>query len=484
MPLMTSEQYVESLRKMDRNIWFQGKKIEDPINDPLLAPSRHCLEATYDMALMPEYEELMTATSQFTGHKINRFNNIHRDAEDLNKKVKLQRLMGRVTGSCFQRCVIMDMANAFYSTTYEIDEKYGTSYFERFKKYIIRCQDEDLIVAGALTDPKGDRSAKIGGEEQDKDMYLHVVERREDGVIVNGAKAHLTGITNAHEVVVLPTQAMRTGQEDYAIAFSIPLDTPGITMIIGRQSCDTRKYEAGAEIDLGNAKYGGVEALTIFDHVFVPNENIYLNGEVDFAGMLVERFAGYHRNSYGGCKSGVGDVVIGAAALIAEYNGTEKASHVKDKLVEMTQLNEQLYSAGIASSCEGWQTKAGNYMVDLLLANVCKLNVTRYPYEIVRLMEDIAGGIMVTAPSEADLKSEVVGKYVRKYLVGHGVDAENRLRALRLCENLALGTAAVGYRTESMHGAGSPQAQKVMITRQGSFDQKKTLAKKIAGIKE
>lgn len=483
MPLMTSEQYVESLRKMNRSIYFQGKKIEDPINHPILIPSRKCLEESYNMALMPEYEDLMTATSQFTGHKINRFNNIHRDRDDLIKKVKLQRLMGQRTGSCFQRCVIMDMANAFYSTTYEIDEAHGTNYFERFKEFIIRCQDEDLIIAGALTDVKGDRSAKIGSDDQDNDLYLHVVERRDDGVVVNGAKAHLTGITNSHEVVVLPTQAMKPGQEDYAIAFHIPLDAPGITMIVGRQSCDTRKMEPDADIDLGNATYGGIEALTIFDHVFVPKENIFMDGEVEFAGMLVERFAGYHRNSYGGCKTGVGDVAIGAASLIAQYNGTENASHIKDKLVEMTQLNEQLYAAGIASSAEGWQTKAGNYMVDMLLANVCKLNVTRYPYEIVRLMEDIAGGIMVTAPSEADLKSDAIGHYVEKYMVGRGVNAEDRLRILRLCENLALGTSAVGYRTESMHGAGSPQAQKIMITRLGNFENKKRLAKRIGGVK-
>jgi len=484
MALMTGEQYVESIRKMNRTIYFQGEKIENPVDHPLLRPSMNCLIESYEMALNPEYEDLMTATSQFTGHKINRFNNIHRDKEDLNKKVKLQRLMGQRTAACFQRCVIMDMANAFYSTTYEIDQKCGTNYFERFKKYIIRCQDEDLIVAGALTDPKGDRSVKIGGPEQDEDLYLRVVERRPDGVVVRGAKCHLTGATNAHEVVVLPTQALRKGQEDYAIAFNIPLDAPGITMIVGRQSCDTRKLEKGADIDLGNAKYGGVEALTIFDDVFVPNENIFLNGEVEFAGMLVERFACYHRNSYGGCKVGVGDVVIGTAALIAQYNGTEKASHVKDKLIEMTQLNEQLYCAGIASSAEGYPTAAGNYMVDLLLANVCKLNVTRYPYEIVRLMEDIAGGIMVTAPSEADLRSPEVGKYVEKYLVGKDVNAENRLRCLRLCENIALGTAAVGYRTESMHGAGSPQAQKVFIARAANFEGKKALAKRIAGIKD
>jgi len=483
MPLMTSKQYVESIRNMNSTIYFQGEKIKNPVDHPVLRPSMNCLIESYDMAFMPEYEDLMTTTSHLTGEKINRFNHVHQSKEDLIKKVKLQRLMGQRTASCFQRCVIMDCANAFYSTTYEIDQKYGTDYFEKFKKFLIRVQNEDLIIAGALTDPKGDRSQPIGGDGQDKDLYLHVVERRADGVVVNGAKAHLTGITNAHEVVVLPTQALKPGQEDYAIAFTIPLDAPGVTMIIGRQSCDTRKLEEGADIDLGNAKYGGIEALTVFDHVFIPNERIFLNGEVDFAGVLVERFAGYHRNSYGGCKVGVGDVVVGLASLLAEYNGTERASHIKDKLIEMTQLNEQLYCAGIASSAEGYEMPAGNYMVDLLLANVCKLNVTRYPYEIVRLMEDIAGGIMVTAPSEADLKSTDVGGYVKKYLVGHGVDAENRLRALRLCENLSLGTAAVGYRTESMHGAGSPQAQKVFIARQANFEGKKALAKRIAGIK-
>lgn len=482
MTLKTSEQYIESIRSMKRNIYFQGEKIEDSVDNPIIRPSMNCLIETYDMALMPEYEDLMITTSHLTGHKINRFNHIHQSKEDLIKKVKMQRLMGQRTGSCFQRCVIMDAANAFYSTTYEIDQNYGTKYFDRFKEFLIRVQEDDLIVGGALTDPKADRS-KGPLQQEDPDIFLHVVERRPDGVVVNGAKAHLTGITNAHEVIVLPTMAMKPGDEDYAIAFAIQLDAPGITMIVGRQSCDTRKLE-GTTIDLGNAKYGGIEALTVFDHVFVPNERIFLNGETDFAGALVERFAGYHRNSYGGCKTGVGDVAIGVTSLIAQYNGIENASHVKDKLIEMTQLNEQLYCAGIASSAEGNKMPAGNYMVDLLLANVCKLNVTRYPYEIVRLMEDIAGGIMVTAPSEKDFRSKEVGHYIEKYLVGNGVDAETRLKALRLIENLSLGTAAVGYRTESMHGAGSPQAQKVMIARQGNFEGKKAIAKRIAGIKK
>ncbi len=271
---------------------------------------------------------------------------------------------------------------------------------------------------------------------------------------------------------------------DYAVSFAVPLDAPGLFLIVGRQSCDTRKLE-NTEMDVGNAEFGGVEALTVFDNVFVPNDRIFLNGETEFTGMLVERFAGYHRQSYGGCKVGVGDVLIGAAAVAADYNGAAKASHIKDKLIEMTHLNETLYCCGIACSSEGHPTKSGNYMIDLLLANVCKQNVTRFPYEITRLAEDIAGGLVVTAPSEADLRDPKIGPYVDKYFKGVGtVSTENRLRILRLIENLCLGTAAVGYRTESMHGAGSPQAQRIMISRQGNLAHKKELAKKIAHISE
>ena len=207
--------------------------------------------------------------------------------------------------------------------------------------------------------------------------------------------------------------------------------------------------------------------------------------EYDFAGMMVERFAGYHRQSYGGCKVGVGDVLIGAAALATEYNGTTKANHIKEKLIEMIHLNETLYACGIACSSEGNPTQAGNYQIDLLLANVCKQNVTRMPYEIARLAEDIAGGLMVTMPSEQDLHHPEIGVYVKKYLQGAcGKDTENRMRILRLIENITLGTAAVGYRTESMHGAGSPQAQRIMISRQGNIEGKKELAKVIAKIDE
>jgi 4-hydroxybutyryl-CoA dehydratase/vinylacetyl-CoA-Delta-isomerase len=234
---------------------------------------------------------------------------------------------------------------------------------------------------------------------------------------------------------------------------------------------------------VGNRQFGGHEALMIFDNLFVPWEHVFMCGEYEFSGALVERFAGYHRQSYGGCKVGVGDVLIGAAALAADYNGASRASHVRDKLIEMIHLNETLYACGIACSAEGRETASGNYLIDLLLANVCKQNVTRFPYELARLAEDIAGGLMVTMPSEKDFRNPEIGKYIDKYLRGvASVPTEHRMRIMRLIENITLGTAAVGYRTESMHGAGSPQAQRIMISRQGNLEHKKELARAIAGI--
>ncbi len=481
MSMMTGEEYLESIRKMKMQIYLLGERIETPVGNPILMPSLNSVKMTYDLAQEQEYRPLMTAISHLDGSTINRFTHIHQSCEDLIAKVKMQRLLGQKTASCFQRCVGMDAINAVYTVSYETDLKYGTNYHKNFLDYLLYCQKNDLTIDGAMTDPKADRSLSPT-LQPDPDVFLHVVERTDEGVVVCGAKCHQTGACNSHEILVMPTISMEPDAKDYAIAFSVPTDTPGVIMVIGRQSCDTRKTE-NVPADTGNPVYGGVEALTVFDHVFVPNSRIFLNGETESAGSLVERFAGYHRQSYGGCKAGVGDVLIGAAALAADYNGVSKASHIKDKLIEMTQLNETIYSCGIACSCQGAQTCAGNYFVDLLLANVCKQNVTRYPYEIARLAQDIAGGIMVTAPSQKDLENPVTAPYIEKYLAGaQGIPAKTRLKLLRLIENLTLGTAAVGYLTESMHGAGSPQAQRIVIGRQSDMGAKKELAKKIAGI--
>lgn len=489
--LMTKEQYIESLRQMKTRVYMFGEQVENWVDHPIIRPSIECVGMTYELASDPEYADLCTAKSSYTGETVNRFTHLHQSTDDLIKKVKMLRLLGQKTASCFQRCVGMDAFNAMFSTTYELDKKHGTNYHENFNNFLKMVQENDYVVDGAMTDPKGDRGLAPSAQK-DPDLFLHIVERREDGIVVRGAKAHQTGCVNSHWHIVMPTQAMREDDADYAVAFATPTDAEGIYMIYGRQSCDTRKLEDGADVDLGNAVFGGQEALVVFDNVFIPNEYVFMAGEYDFSNMIVERFAGYHRQSYGGCKVGVGDVLIGAAALAAEYNGAQKASHVKDKLIEMVHLNETLYCCGIACSAEGQATEAGNYQIDLLLANVCKQNVTRFPYDITRLAEDIAGGLMVTMPAESDFNSdlvvgnagETVGEICNKYFVGSpACTTEERMRVLRLIENMCLGTAAVGYRTESLHGAGSPQAQRIMIARQGNLEAKKALAKNIAGIK-
>ena len=483
MALKTPEQYEESLRKMNFKIYLMGELTNNPVDNPIIRPSMNSVKMTYALAQDPQHEDLMTTKSHLTGEKINRFNTLHQSTEDLVKKVKMQRLLGQQTASCFQRCVGMDAMNAVDSTTFEMDRKLGTKYHERFTKFLKMVQDNDLTVDGAMTDTKGDRGL-APHQQADPDLFVHVVEKNDKGIVVRGAKAHQTGAVNSHWILVMPTIAMGKDDADYAVSFVCPADVAGVYYIYGRQSCDTRKLEGGT-IDVGNAKFGGHEALMIFDNLFIPWENVLMCGEYEFSAMLVERFAGYHRQSYGGCKVGVGDVLIGAAALASEYNGVAKASHIKDKLIEMTHLNETLYSCGIACSSQGHKTASGTYLIDLLLANVCKQNVTRFPYEIARLAEDIAGGLMVTMPSERDLKHSEIGKVLEKYLKGTAnVSSEDRCRIMRLVENITLGTAAVGYRTESMHGAGSPQAQRIMIARQGNLEQKKKMAKKIAGIKE
>jgi 4-hydroxybutyryl-CoA dehydratase/vinylacetyl-CoA-Delta-isomerase len=277
----------------------------------------------------------------------------------------------------------------------------------------------------------------------------------------------------------MPTIRLGDADRDYAIVGAVPVDAEGITYVYGRQSCDTRSMEEG-DLDSGNARFGGQEAMVIFKDVFIPNEHIFMDGESDFAAMLVERFTCYHRRSYV-CKSGVGDVLIGAAAAIADYNGVEKASHIRDKLVEMTHQNETIYSTSIASSYQSTKMKSGVYQCDDLIANVCKHHVTKMPYELARLAQDLAGGLMVTLPSQQDLEHEELGPLLKKFLKGReGVATEERLRILRLIENITLGRNAVGYLTESMHGAGSPQAQRVQIARQSQLDYKKKLAIRLA----
>ncbi len=478
--ITTAEEYKKSLIGRNLRVFLMGEQIEEPTEHPLIRPSVNAMAATYELAV--EEEEIGTVHSPMADTRINRFLHIAGSAGDLVNKARMQHALGQKTGTCFQRCVGLDALNALHSVSYEIDESQGTHYHERFLAFLKVLQKRNQVIGGAMTDAKGDRSL-APHEQADPDLYLHVSKSTDNGVYISGAKLHQTGCINSHWLMVMPT--LRLGEKDKAYAFvgAVPAHASGITYIYGRQSSDTRCLEPGT-IDQGNAEYAGQEAMIIFEDVFVPWDHVFMNGEFEFAAMLVERFTTYHRCSYV-CKSGVGNVLIGAAAEIAEMNGVENASHIKDKIVEMVHLNETIRSGALASAHEAKSMKSGVYLNNDLLANVCKQNVTRFPYEISRLAQDIAGGLMVTMPSEQDLRNSEIGHLVSKYLVGRtNANLEDRMRILRLIENMTLGRNAVGYLTESLHGAGSPQAQRIQIARGADLQGKKAAARRLSGIKD
>ncbi len=480
MKIKTSSDYFESLKKIKPVIYYKGQRITDVVNHPATAPHVRAAAMTYSVANHEKSRDLAIAKSHLTGKEISRFTHVHQNIEDLIKKVKLLRLLGQKTGTCFQRCVGFDGINAVYSVVYEVDKKYGTNYMERFKNWLTYIQDENLMVVGAMTDPKGDRS-KSPADQIDPDQFVHIVERRDDGIVIRGAKLHMTGAVNSHEILVMPTMAMDDKSKDYAFVCALPIDAPGITMIFGRQAGDDRRDNL-ERIDVGKPSFGAVggEAVIVFEDVFIPTERVFLDGETEFTGDIVYRFAAHHRANYGACKTGLMDVLTGAVSYLCQIQGTAKGSHVTDKVTEMIHLSETLYSSSLACSVEGTPTASGAFMVDTMLANVCKQNVTRFHFEIARLAVDLAGGFIATLPSEHDLRSEEVGHFVSKYFTGvSDIPVLERIKIGRLIEAMTGGTALV----ESMHGAGSPQAQRIMIFREGNLNKKIQLAKNLVGLR-
>jgi len=463
--MRTAAEYLESLRARDLELWVDGERCDAPVDHPKVRPAINAIAATYAVAHDDRWRDLATARSELIDGPVNRFCHLFTSAEDLVRKVELQRVLGRLTGTCFQRCVGMDGINALFIATHGRGEAH-----ERFVAWLRGVQERDDVLNGAMTDPKGDRSKR---PPEQPDAYLRVVERRDGGVVIRGAKVHQTGAANSHQILVMPGQALREGEEDFAVACALPVDTPGVRMILGRQPSDDRRGGP----DAGNARFGGQECVVLFEDVFVPRERVFLDGDLEAAALLVDAFGGFHRASYGGCKPGNLDVLIGAADLVTREHGVRRASHVRDKLVEMTHLTETVHGVGLAASEKSAQHASGIWQVDPVLANVCKHNVTRIPYEVVRLAEDLAGGAMVTLPSLADRDIAELSESLAPIY-----GSEARSKALRLLESMAYGAGSVPFRIECMHGAGSPQAQRIVLERTVDWDAKVARARVLAGL--
>lgn len=475
MPLKTPAEYVESLREMKIRAYVGGELAENVVDHPLVAPHINTVAKTYELAHVPEHRDIMTATSHLTGEQIHRYTHIFQNANDLVKKIQMLRLLGQATGTCFQRCVGLDALNAAYAISFEIDAAKGTDYHQRFRDYLAYVQREDLMLAGAMTDPKGHRAQKPS-QQEDPDQFVRVVEQREDGVVIRGAKLHNTGGINSHEVLVLPGTGLSPGEEAYAIACAVPADAPGVIFVFGRQSNDSRKLEGGC--DIGNPRFGvvGGEALVVFDDVFVPTSRVFMNGEIEHAATMVNYFATWHRANYGGCKGGNADVLIGATAKMTRILGTDRNAIVKDKLIEMIHRTETTYASAIGASALGYELPCGSFMVEPILANTVKQNITRNVYEIGRLSHDLAGGFIATLPDAKSLENPEIGDLVRKYYSANPeYDVMERIHFGRYIENMTSVTTMV----EAMHGAGSPQAQRISMLGQADIEGKIRLAEEV-----
>ncbi len=475
MPLMTAEEYLVSLAKTRPTVYVDGERIGSFVDHPLIRPAINITAKMYAMAQDPDYEGVLTATSHLSGQKISRFNHIYQSTEDLQKALSMLRLTNQAVGACNMRCLTKELINPLYDVTYEIDQACGSDYHRRFKDYLCFIQEKDLMASAGVTDPKGDRRLRPA-KQFDPDLYLRVVRKDEKGIIVRGAKMHQTGALTAHFLNVVPTTVMGEDEKDYAVAFATPSDSPGLIHVFGRHALDERRY-SGA--DLGNIQYDMHETMIIFNDLFVPWERVFMCGEYRFTQTLVENFIANHRYSYGGCRPGTFDVLIGAAKLIAEYNGIDRASHVREKLTEMSFLNETMWACAVAAAVQGVRKASGWYQPDKLLANVTKLHVTHIPHELGKLALDLAGGLVATMPSEKNLSHPEIGPLVRKYLrTKPELPVEDRMRIIRLIEFLVQGvTIPADY-----FGGGGPATQKMVIERETDFEYKKHLAKIVAGI--
>jgi len=462
MALKSPEQYLAEIRARELRIFYRGRRFANPVDDPLAAAAARCVADVYAAALEPGTG--MAVHSDLVGEPVNVSNILWRGTADLVARVKWERLIGRRTGRGALRSPGLDAINALAVVTAACDRARGTEYHRRLMAFVERMQREDLAVSGAMTDVRGDRS-KRPGTQADPDLFLRVVDQDDRGVVLRGAKAHQTSAIHCHEHLVLP-MTCGPGEEPWAIACAVPSDAPGITHIHSRQPSDSRHAE-DAPLDVGLPRFGGCESLMIFQDVRVPWERVFLCGEVEHTQELVRLFGSFHRFCYGGCKVGIADVVIGAASLIARANGVGDSRAIRDKLTEMVHLNETMYACALAAATEGTMTEAGTCIPDIALANVTKLNVTRFPFEIARLAADIAGGAMLTLPSQGDLEHAELGPLVEKYMsASPQVSPRRRMALFRLLEFLTHGSGATYFLHESLHGAGAPEAMRIQIRRE------------------
>jgi 4-hydroxybutyryl-CoA dehydratase/vinylacetyl-CoA-Delta-isomerase len=476
--MKTSKEYKESLRKMKPNIYKFGELIKDVTTHPATKRTVEGHAQIFDAAHKPEYKGILTTKSNLTGKPVIRYLSILESAEDMIANVRMKRLMFNLTGTCTGgRCAGFNALNAMWAATYDMDKKNGTDYHQRLKNWLKDAQERDITLAGALTDPKGDRS-KSPSQQEDQDMNLHVVEKRDDGIVVRGAKVMICGVAAANEIFVMPGTGYKEADNDYVVSFVIPRDIENLTIVEARRPSDNRELEEGFD---NPVEIGGItQAYLLFEDVFVPKNRVFMCGEYEFSLKAVMNFIAPYRAAIGGCVAGQGDAMIGAAALMAKANGlSEKV--FREKINQMIINNETTFGMGVAASVLGKKHPSGVWIPDQLISNVNKVHVATLPYDTKRIAQDIAGGIAETGclPSCKDINDPKYGELLKKYLKAN-CSGETRAKIARLIEWLTIGSGVPGC----MHGGGSPDGAKIVINANADIDYFIELAKRLADIKE
>ncbi len=487
--MRTKEEFMKDLGKMKNNIYFNGERINRL--DERQLPCIDTIGTTFDVVEDPEYGDLILAKSHLTGEIINRFTHIHQNTDDLHKKQDMTRKICQKVGGCVQRCMGCDAANAVYNVSYEADKSNNgeTNYHENFKKWLERFQKEDLIAACAQTDVKGNR-IKRPADQEDPDMYVHVVEKRKDGIIVRGCKLHISEASVSDEIIVVPTRALRPEDKDYAVAFALTGDYEGVKQVITIHNLREREYFKRGFMP------GATDSYIIFDDVFVPWERVFLCGEYQHAGTLALLFALFHRHSYSGCKPAIGDLVVGTAALAAEYNNIHRASHVRSKLAELILVTELGYAAGYTASDLGKPEVympgvgfipygPGSYIPNSIYCNVGRCLSGENVFHEAEIITDLCGGIPATFPHERDFVNPELKDQLYKYITRNPmISPENAAQFWRYVGDIYCSATGGVHLFGSYHGGGSPVMESIAITTQYDIESRKDMVKKIAGIND
>ena len=480
MGLITKEEYIESLRKQKPNVYIAGEKVESIPDHPAFKTSINSMSVTYDWAQNPKWRDQMVTKSHIIeGEDINIFNGFPVNGDEIYKKMRILRQLS-CRHICSLRCMGVDVGSAVWIATWELDEKYGTEYHQRFREWVQRVERNDLQVHCGVSDAKGDRK-KRPSKQTDPDMYVHVVERNSKGIVLRGAKANITAVPYSNEALIIPTRNLNQEEKDYAFACSVPVDAPGITYIC--RPAPSPRYPTTIERPV-SSKFGVVECLMVFDDVLVPWENVYMDGEYEMAREMTVRFTNSHRTAKAACMGGRLDLMVGSGALVADLNGVASAARITDRLTEMIISAELTYAAAVTASIEGSMHPSGIYSPSPRYANAGKLHGSMRWGEIYGYLHDICGGMLVTMPGEADFLNQETRGLMEKYLKGkEGVPTEDRIRASKLVEDLVASVFSGWLMGSAINAAGSPAAERIELFRNYPLEDSKKVAMEIAGIR-